>query len=258
MNQAMEVTLYQNVHCPFSERARRALGEKGIFQNRHEIHWHEFDALKGQTGEEQIPTLVYEDTVVSGSGAIARWANSAVEGGVDLFPGSLEAAIARWEKLADVLNEKTMPLVIPVWADVMTDATERDAFLARYTRYGDYKQLRNNRLDLWREVEAEWRKLDAELEGQDYLLGRMTYADYAVYGAVWLAAQFHAYDIPQAHLQLASWWEALRTQGLMRDQEVLLGKSRQGHANHDIDYTRSTTRYGDPPHDPAQSNDQTY
>ena len=58
--------------------------------------------------------------------------------------------------------------------------------------------------------------------------------------------------------RLAAWYETIRTAGIMRDQEVLLGHERRGHPSHDIDYTRSTTRYGDPPHRPEDAGHQNY
>jgi glutathione S-transferase len=254
----VEFTLYQNVHCPYSERARRALGEKGIYQHRIEVLWTERDALEQKTGSRSTPVAVHEKRVLSNSASIARYADRVTDGKTKLFPENLQHDIAEWERRANELLELTMPLAIPVWADVMTDSKDRDAFLQAQSQYGSYRELRNARLDHWRKVEAEWRVLDEVLKRWDYFLGDMTFADLAVYGSVYLAAQFHAFEVPEVCNALAAWYENIRTAGIMRDQEVLLGKSRREHDNesHVIDYTREDSRYGDPPHRPLRGADE--
>jgi glutathione S-transferase len=253
-----EITLYQDTHCPYSERARRVLSEKGIFQNRINVLWYEREELARKTGSQETPVAVYGEKTITNSGEIARFANGLVVGGVDLFPEGKDDDIRQWERRADTLAQATMPLAIPVWADVMSDSKDREAFLERNRRFGEYKDLKNRRLELWRQVESQWAEINEILAKTDYLLGPLTYADYAMYGSVYLAAQFHAFDVPQALLNLAAWYETIRTAGTMRDQEVMLGKSRAGHKTHDIDYTRGATRYGDPPHRPSEAHDETY
>lgn len=246
----MELTLFQNVHCPFSERARRALGEKGIYQHRVEVPWHDRIELERITSATSTPVAIHEKRLLTNSGAIARYADSLVPGKTRLFPEELDHEISEWERRANQLHELTMPLAIPVWADVMLDPHERDAFLQTQLRYGTYKELRKNQLQHWRTVEAEWQKVDEALGENYYLLGELTYADFAMYGTVYLAAQFHAFDVPEILIRLATWYEVIRTAGIMRDQELILGKYRQEHKtdNHVIDYTREDSRYGDPPH----------
>lgn len=254
----LEVTLYQDPHSPFSERARRALGEKGIYQRRVNVAWSARDELERRFATRETPVLACGGRVMTTSGAIARWADRAVPGGMTLFPDAARPDVAAWERRANDLARQTLPLAVPVWADVMTDAAERRAFLAAHAGLGSYGALKAARMDHWRRVMREWRLLDEALADRDYLLGSLTYADHAVYGSVYLAAQFHAFEVPQALERLAAWYETIRTAGIMRDQELLLAKARRGDAHHDIDYTRATTRYGDPMHRPDDAKNQDY
>lgn len=251
----MEFTLFQNVHCPFSERTRRALGEKGIFQHRIDVLWHERGQMEQLTGMTSTPVAIHERRILTNSGAIARHADTVMPGKTKLFPEDLHHDIAEWERKANQLFDITMPLAIPVWADVMIDPQERAAFLQAQAKVGSYRELRKDRMEHWRAVQVEWRQLEEALEKRDYLLGDMTYADLAMYGSVYLAAQFHAFEVPQSLDSLAGWYENIRTAGMMRDQELLLGRIRHEHdtESHVIDETREDSRYGDPPHRPKRS-----
>lgn len=254
-----EVTLFEDIHCPYSERARRVLGEKGVYQHRRTPPWHERDALARETGHATVPVLLEGGRFIGGSGAIARHADHmGAKARATLFPAAHMTAIAAWERRANELAERTFPLAIPVWAGVMTNDAERAAFLARHRRYGEVHELTRDRLRHWRAVMALWRECDAALVRREYLLGELTYADLALYGSVYLAAQFQAFELPQTLERLATWYETLRTAGQMRDQELILGRTRRAHAEHADEYTRGSSRYGDPPHHPEDAGHQDY
>lgn len=252
----LHVTLYQDPHCPFSERVRRALGEKGIYQDRVNVGWHERDVIERISGTRSTPMMLVKGMAYTASTDMARWADDESAVGLDLFPARLAEAVDEWIASADRLHTITLPLAVPVWADVMRDAAEREAFLRAHEHLGTYRQLVAARLHHWREVMEEWRLLERALTDRDYLLGELTYADFAVYGTVYLAAQFHAFEVPQALANLAAWYETIRTAGIMRDQELLLAKERR-----DLNLGpphRHAQRYGDPPHHPDESRDQNY
>lgn len=252
----LHVTLYQDPHCPFSERVRRALGEKGIYQDRVNVGWHQRDEIERISGTRSTPMMLVRGRAFTASTEIAAWANDESRLGMDLFPERLREAIDEWVTTADRLHTVTLPLAVPVWADVMRDAAEREAFLGAHASLGTYRDLRNARMVHWRAVMDEWRQLERALADRDYLLGDLTYADFAVYGTVYLAAQFHAFEVPQALERLAAWYETIRTAGLMRDQELLLAKERRdlglGHPH------RGKQHYGDPPHHPDDARDQNF
>lgn len=258
MKDIPDVVLHDNTHCPYSERARRALGEKGIYQQRVPFVWHRRAELAAATGHDTVPILRDGTRVVAGSGAIARYADDRAPGGVRLFPAAEAAAIAAWEGRANEMASRTFPLVVPVWADAMSDGAERTAFLDCHRHHGDYATLVRDRLKHWNTVMAMWREADAALARKDYLLGELTYADLAMYGSVYLAAQFHAFEVPPVLERLAAWYETLRTAGMMRDQELLLDHPRRNAPDMNGDTIRRTSRYGDPPQRPEESGRQTY
>lgn len=253
-----DVVLHDNTHCPYSERARRALGEMGIYQKRVPFFWHRRAELEAETGHDTVPVLRDGARVVVGSGAIARYADNLAQDGLRLFPAAEVAAIAAWERRANDMVSRTFPLAVPVWADVMIDDAERRAFLDCHRHYGDYATLVRDRLRHWNTVMAVWREVDAALARSDYLLGELTYADLAVYGSVYLAAQFHAFEVPQVLERLAAWYETIRTAGIMRDQELILDHPHRDGQDLNGDTIRRTSRYGDPPHRPEESGRQTY
>jgi glutathione S-transferase len=259
MHKVPEVTLFDDTHCPYSERARRALGERGVYQYRRTLPWHERSTVERETGQASVPVLQEGGRFIVGSSAIARHAEHLGAGDQTMFPREHLAAIAAWERRANEIAEVTFPLAVPVWASVMTDDVERAAFLARHRRYGEPAELTKNRLQGWRVVMALWRECDTALTRRDYLLGPLTYADLALYGSVYLAAQFNAFEIPQSLSRLAAWYESIRTAGLMRDQELILAHTRSAHPErHTGEVTRGTSRYGDPPHHPEDANRQNY
>ena len=75
----MEITLYQNAFCPYSERVRRVLGEMAIMHRRVEVGWHELDGLQRLTGTKEIPTLSHDGHIRVGSASIARYLNDFLE-----------------------------------------------------------------------------------------------------------------------------------------------------------------------------------
>lgn len=253
----LHVTLFQDPHCPFSERARRALGEKGIYQQRINIGWHERDEIERMAGTRSTPMMLAEGTAYTASTDMALWAEEHSKAGMPLFPAPLREAVDEWIASADRLHSVTLPLAVPVWADVMRDGDERAAFLRAHDYLGGYRRLRTERMEHWRAVMQEWRLLDQALADRDYLLGELTYADFAVYGTVYLAAQFHAFEVPQALERLAAWYETIRTAGIMRDQELLLAKERLD-LGLDGRPGRHAQHYGDPPHRPEDARDQNY
>lgn len=242
----MAVRLFHNQHCPYSERARRTLAEKGLHHERIHVAWHQMELLRLATGADQLPTLVHDKEVRSGSGAIARYTDAMANTGT-LFPPDLRKEIAAWEREADRLITVTMPLAIPIWADTLAQAAERAAFLQREAKYGDYRSLRRDQLRHWRQVMREWRRLDPIIAARGgYVLGHLTYADIALYGSVFLVAQFHGFEVPQETKNLAGWYERIRTTGMNRDQELLL-EPFDSALGHEINHRYGDTRYQDPP-----------
>ncbi len=241
----MELRLFEAPQCPFSERARRVLGHKALPHERIHVRWDQIDRLAELTGFRQIPVLQHgADTVRAGSGAIARYLEE-VHPDRPLFPHERRADIARWERESERLLRKSMPILVPLWADTL-EASERKPFLERHAEYGAYKTLVRDRLKYWRAVEDEWRRLDDLLAGKDHVLEELTYADFALYGAVYAVAQFHGFEVPQDRLRLASWYERMRTSGQYRDQEIDLGQ-RQPQQVRWIQDLYSDMHYSEPP-----------
>lgn len=249
----MELTLYQNAFCPYSERVRRVLGEMALVHRRIEVGWHELDSVHRLTGIREIPVLLHDGHAKAGSSAIARYLNG-FNPERHLFPASADDELGHWETEADRMLDVFMRLALPVWADEIETFKEREAFRAHYARFGEYTELRQHTLREWQATQNEWSKLNAVLAKQPYLLGEaLTYADLAMYGSVYAVAQFKGYYVPDSQHHLASWYERIRTAGQYRDQELFLGSIRAKHAHKDNLYAE--TRYQDPGTDTRQSDD---
>ncbi len=247
----MELILYQNKHCPYAERARRALGEKGLLHQRVEVGWHEMDGLKRMTRSDTIPTLVAEGEVVEGAARIGRYVNQ-LNKRHELFPSEYAPGIDEWEQEADRLLKASDVLAVPLLAEHLKEFREREAFLALKGMSEAWARLTQHKVEHWNEIKALWGKVDAALEGHDHLVGdRLTWADLAMYGAVWWVAQWRGYGVPAPLKNLSGWYGRIRTSGQYREQEIFLGAMRSRRLHEDNVYDES--RYSDPASDSRRS-----
>ncbi len=182
------VRLYQFLTSPFCAKVRKILDYKGIDYELIEVDYLDRRALLDASGQIMVPALTLEsgDTLTDSDRIAHRLEEVYPEPAI--FPAEwrgIHLALARYfeTELEDALFRVAVPDEL---AYFRRQGADREALwrLIRERRYGAgfcEQMVRENRENLER-VEAMLALLDESLDGRAFLLGRIGYGDFALYG----------------------------------------------------------------------------
>jgi len=207
--------LYQFVTSPFCAKVRKILDYKGIDYELVEVDYLDRRALLEASGQIMVPALTLEsgDTITDSDRIAHRLEEVYPEPAI--FPAEwrgIHLALARYfdSELEDALFRTAMPDEL---AYFRRQGADREALwrLMRERRYGAgfcEQMVRENRENLER-VEAILAPLDESLDGRAFLLGRIGYGDFALYGQLTYLAFTGEQKLPARLANLRAFYERM-------------------------------------------------
>jgi glutathione S-transferase len=180
--------LYQFATSPFCAKVRKILDYKGVDYELAEVDYLDRHELLNASGQIMVPALTLEngETIIDSDQIAQRLEELYREPAI--FPAEwrgIHLALARYldTELEDLLFRAAVPDEIEHYR---RQGPDREALwrLIRERRYGAgfCEQMLREHLANVARVEATLAPLDESLEGRAFLLGRIGYADFALYG----------------------------------------------------------------------------
>ena len=192
--------------------ADRILAFKGVAFDIVYVPYHDKTELIAATGQDYVPTLVWDGTPV-------MWHEipDFLEGKVPkptLYPygnKGLAVAIEQWSHA--VTEEKVWRYVVTKVPPVLRDGGERWVFEEMQTRArGPWHVLEMRREEFRKDMVTELARIDAMLDGREWILGEPSLADYGIYGS--LSPLFTVGEaVPRELRNLAAWGKRIRALG---------------------------------------------
>lgn len=180
--------LYQFVTSPFCAKVRKILDYKGVDYELAEVDYLDRRELLSASGQIMVPALTLEngETIIDSDRIAHRLEEVYPEPAI--FPAEwrgIHLALARYfdTELEDALFRAAVPDELEHYR---RQGPDREALwrLIRERRYGAgfcEQMVREHPANLAR-VEAALAPLDESLDGRAFLLGRIGYGDFALYG----------------------------------------------------------------------------
>jgi len=209
------VRLYQFLTSPFCAKVRKILDYKGIDYELIEVDYLDRRALLEASGQIMVPALTLEsgDTLTDSDRIAHRLEEVYPEPAI--FPAEwrgIHLALARYfeTELEDALFRAAVPDEL---AYFRRQGADREALwrLMRERRYGAgfcEQMVRENRENLER-VEAMLAPLDESLDGRAFLLGRIGYGDFALYGQLTYLAFTGEQKLPARLAKLRAFYDRM-------------------------------------------------
>jgi glutathione S-transferase len=209
------VRLYQFLTSPFCAKVRKILDYKGIDYELIEVDYLDRRALLDASGQIMVPALTLEsgDTLTDSDRIAHRLEEVYPEPAI--FPAEwrgIHLALARYfeTELEDALFRVAVPDEL---AYFRRQGADREALwrLIRERRYGAgfcEQMVRENRENLER-VEAMLAPLDESLDGRAFLLGRIGYGDFALYGQLTYLAFTGEQKLPARLANLRAFYDRM-------------------------------------------------
>ena len=207
--------LYQFVTSPFCAKVRKILDYKGVDYELAEVDYLDRRELLSASGQIMVPALTLENgETITDSDRIAHRLEEAYPEPA-IFPHEwrgIHLALARYfeTELEDALFRAAVPDEL---AYFRRQGPEREAFwrLIRERRYGAGfcdQMVREHPANLER-VEAVLAQLDESLDGRAFLLGRIGYGDFALYGQLTYLAFTGELKLPAKLANLCAFYERM-------------------------------------------------
>jgi glutathione S-transferase len=209
------VRLYQFLTSPFCAKVRKILDYKGIDYELIEVDYLDRRALLEASGQIMVPALTLEsgDTLTDSDRIAHRLEEVYPEPAI--FPAEwrgIHLALARYfeTELEDALFRAAVPDEL---AYFRRQGADREALwrLMRERRYGAgfcEQMVRESRENLER-VEAMLAPLDESLDGRAFLLGRIGYGDFALYGQLTYLAFTSEQKLPARLANLRAFYDRM-------------------------------------------------
>ena len=206
------LTLYQFATSPFCAKVRKILDFKGLDYHVVEVDYLERKELILASGQLMVPALTLEtgETVVDSDRIAARLDELYPE--PTLFPPEwrgIHLALARYfdGEFEDALFRAALPDEIAHYA---RQGRDREAFyrLIRERKYGAgfCDEVVGNHASHWTRAHELLAALDDTLRERAFLLGRIGYADFALYGQLSYLAISGVLKIPGEMTSLRAYY----------------------------------------------------
>ena len=164
--------------------ADRMLAFKGESFDTEYVPYHDKRELIAATGQDYVPTLMW-------NGKPVMWYDipdflESKRPKPTLYPygnKGLAVALEQWSHA--VVEEKVWRYVVTKVPPVLRDDHERWVFEEMQTRArGPWHVLENRRKEFRQDMEKEFARVEAMLEGRDWILGEPSLADFGIYGSL--------------------------------------------------------------------------
>lgn len=208
----MGVRLYQFVDSPFCAKVRKILDYKGVDYDLVEVDYLDRSAVFEASGQSMVPALTLDsgETIVDSDRIAERLEAEYAE--PTIFPAGwrgIHLALARYfdTELEDALFRASLPddLSRRRRQGVAYEALWR---LIRERKYGASfcdQMVRDHATNLDR-AHIILAPLDESLEGRAFILGRIGYADFALYGQLTYLARDGELKLPAPMNNLAAFY----------------------------------------------------
>ncbi|HEV8595496.1 MAG TPA: glutathione S-transferase family protein [Thermoplasmata archaeon] len=197
-------TLYSMPISHWCVSADRMLAFKGVDFETTVVPYHDKTDLIAVTGQDYVPTLMWDGTPVLWYDIPDFLERAKPE--PTFYPWGqkgLAAAIEQWSHA--VTEEKVWRYVVTKIPPVLGSEQERWVFEEMQTRArGPWHVLEMRRDEFRADMVKELRRIDAILEGREWILGKPSLADCGVYGSMsplFLIGE----TVPQDMPNLAAW-----------------------------------------------------
>ena len=181
---APNVRLYSMPISHWCVSADRILAFKDIPFESVYVPYHDKTNLIKATGQDYVPTLVWDAKPVFWSD-IPDFLEARVPEPT-LFPygnKGLATVLEQWSHA--VLEEKVWRYAVTKVPPVLRDEVERWVFEEMQTRArGPWHVLEARREEFRQDMVKEFARLEAALDGRDWILGKPSLADFGVYGSL--------------------------------------------------------------------------
>jgi len=196
--------LYSMAISHWCVSADRMLAFKGVPFDTEPVPYHDKTELIAATGQDYVPTLVWDGKPVLWHDIPDFLEGKAPE--PTLYPWGqrgLAVAIEQWSHA--VTEEKVWRYVVTKMPPVLADDQERWVFEEMQTRArGPWHMLVARRDEFREDMVKELGRLDAILDGREWILGKPSLADFGAYGSVsplFLIGE----PVPKEFPNLAAW-----------------------------------------------------
>ena len=160
------------------------LAFKGESFDTKYVPYHDKRELIAATGQDYVPTLMWNGQPVMWYDIPdfleSKWPKPT------LYPWGnkgLAVALEQWSHA--VVEEKVWRYVVTKVPPVLRDDHERWVFEEMQTRArGPWHVLENRREEFRQDMEKEFARIEAILEGRDWILGEPSLADFGIYGSL--------------------------------------------------------------------------
>jgi glutathione S-transferase len=210
-----QVRLYQFATSPFCAKVRKILEYKGVEYELNEVDYLDRDELLRVSGGLIVPVITLENgETLTDSDRIADRLEQAFPE-PSIFPPEwrgIHLALARYfdTELEDLLFRAAVPDEI---AHYRRQSRQHEAFwrLLRERKYGAgfCEQMERDHANNRERAEAALAPLDQSLDGRAFLLGRIGYADFALYGQLSYLAFTGELKIPSGLTNLRAYYGRL-------------------------------------------------
>ena len=192
--------------------ADRMLAFKGVPFDTEYVPYHDKTELIAATGQDYVPTLVWD-------GKPVLWYDipdflEAKRPEPTFYPWGqkgLAVALEQWSHA--VTEEKVWRYAVTKIPPVLRSEEERWVFEEMQTRArGPWHVLEARREEFRKDMMKELARIDAILDGREWILGKPSLADFGVYGS--LSPLFTVGEsIPEEFRNLAAWAKRIRALG---------------------------------------------
>jgi len=184
--------------------ADRMLAFKGVDHDTVSVPYHDKTELIAATGQDYVPTLVWDGTPVMWHDIPDFLERTVPE--PTLYPWGnkgLAVVIEQWAHAQ--LEEKVWRYVVTKIPPVLRDDRERWVFEEMQVRgRGPWHILESRREEFQKDMVKELGRLDMALIGREWLLGQPSLADFGVYGSLSPLLTIGE-SIPKDMPQLGAW-----------------------------------------------------
>jgi glutathione S-transferase len=208
----MKLKLYQFITSPFCAKVRKILDYKGLDYEVVEVDYLERKELLLASGQLIVPVLTFEDgETIADSGCISMVLEDRYPE-LTIFPPQwrgVHLGLARYfdTELEDALFRVALADEIAHYA---RQGRDREAFyrLIRDRKYGAgfCDRTLSEEAANWKRVREMLAPLDDTLRERAFLLGRIGYADFALYGQLWYLAFTGKLRIPNEFAYLRAFF----------------------------------------------------
>ena len=211
----MKLRLYQFITSPFCAKVRKILDYKGLDYEVVEVDYLERKELLLASGQLMVPALTFEDgETIADSDRISRLLEDRYPE-LTIFPPQwrgVHLGLARYfdTELEDALFRAALADEIAHYA---RQGRDREAFyrLIRDRKYGAgfCDRTLSDEAANWKRVREMLAPLDDTLRERAFLLGRIGFADFALYGQLWYLAFTGKLKIPDEFAYLRAFFSRM-------------------------------------------------